>query len=69
MRFLPQGISLDERFPKPHLSTPSQAAGALAPLSVSLAGALKGREVAEHYQVFVWRGCGEPGSLREMRML
>lgn len=55
LRFLSQGISLDERFPKPHLITPTQASGALASLSVSLAGALMakavlGRETAECYK-------------------
>lgn len=59
LRFLCQGISLGERFPKLHLITPTQASGALAPLSVSLAEALKGkamlgRRTAECYQVFVW---------------
>lgn len=70
--FLSQGISSDERFPKLQLIAPTQASG-LAPHSVPLAGALKGRamlgrEVPACYQVCLG-GCGEPGSLREIGML
>lgn len=66
--FLSQGISSDERFPKPQLIAPTQASG-LAPLSVPLAGALKGRamlgrEVPACYQVCLarlWRAWQSEG--------
>lgn len=73
LRFLSQVITSDERFPKPHLITQTQALEAVALLSISLARALEGRTMlgreAEHYQVFICQGCGEPRSLREIQIL
>lgn len=54
LRFLSQGISLDERFPKPDLITPTQASGALALLSFSGRG-VEGKGHAWEGSVCLWR--------------